>query len=408
MPADRSGGTEQNHDILRLHRSQSIPTADQRSLIQHIADLLRNKVCFFLIGIFPNFQSVKLRTGTIQRCMGNTFPQCFRFSISKTAHLRCHTGGKHIVYRLDHFRTGAEIVAEQNFSSLSGSCFLCIFVGMILLEENIGVRQTELIYGLLHVADHEAVVAFHSQRSEDRILHTVGILILVYHDLTETVADLQSRNRRTAAAFSQHKIQHFMLKIAEIQTSPAALGNGIIPFKGLNQRYQTSGTGAGLLQVTQHLFRRVCKRTQTFLQTVFARISCCFNALNHFRIIAFPGKCEPSVIDIVMLHYVVPCFAFTDPFKLMQNIFQVHCRLFHTRSLFQLLNAQLDHMNLTVQILFQIVHQVLTPDSFRSIRNLIHIRKTKGLLKPAIGVKVAHSTVINLLYQFRNKTVIPS
>ena len=65
-------------------------------------------------------------------------------------------------------------------------------------------------------------------------------------------------------------------------------------------------------------------------------------------------------------------------------------------------------MNLTVQILFQIVHQVLTPDGFRSIRNLIHIRKAKGLLKPAIGVKVAHGAVINLLYQFRNKTVIPS
>ena len=247
MPADRSGRTEQNHDILRLHRSQSIPTADQRSLIQHIADLLRNKVCFFLIGVFPNFQSVKLRTGTIQRCMGYTFPQCFRFSISKAAHLRCHTGGKHIVYRLDHFRTGAEIVAEQNFSSLSGSCFLRVFVGMILLKENIRVCQSELVNRLLHITDHEAVVAFHSQRSEDRILHTVGILILIYHDFTETVADLHRRNRRPAAAFSQHKIQRFMLKIAEIQTSPAALGNGIIPFKSLNQRYQTSGTGAGLL-----------------------------------------------------------------------------------------------------------------------------------------------------------------
>ena len=145
-----------------------------------------------------------------------------------------------------------------------------------------------------------------------------------------------------------------------------------------------------------------------FLKTVFARISCCFNALNHFRIIAFPGKCEPSVIDIVMLHHVVPCFASTDSFKLMQNIFQVHCGLFHTRSLFQLLYALLDHMNLTVQILLQIVHKVLTPDSFRSILNLIHIRKAKRLLKPAFRIKVAHGTVVNLLNQFRNKAVIPS
>ena len=68
--AHTAGGTQQNHNILRLHRAEPISVPDQGAPAEHGLDFLRHEGGFLVVGILPDLQGIELHAGVGQRCAG--------------------------------------------------------------------------------------------------------------------------------------------------------------------------------------------------------------------------------------------------------------------------------------------------------------------------------------------------
>ena len=185
--------------------------------------------------------------------MGNALPEHLLFAIAQATHCFAHTIREHIVDCFDHFTAGAEIGAEQHLSALAGSRFLRRNVSMVFIQKNTRICQPELIDGLLHVANHKAIVSSIGQCLKNRILYAVGVLILIHHNFPEPASDLTGRSSNMVSALSPEEIQHFVLQIAEIHTPAAFLGLGICFIKSMNQSDQASGSPSRSIQVRKNL-----------------------------------------------------------------------------------------------------------------------------------------------------------
>ena len=109
MAAHTAGRPQKNHNILRLHRLQLPIFSHRHPGFQHLLNLPGHIIRLFPVGILPDFNSVK-RNCLRNRFMGDSLPERFRISIMQSAHPGCHAGREHIIYRLNHFRPGSEIM----------------------------------------------------------------------------------------------------------------------------------------------------------------------------------------------------------------------------------------------------------------------------------------------------------
>ena len=187
-----------------------------------------------------------------QRTMGNTLPEGLRLTIVEAANFLAHTGCKHIVNRFDDLCSGAKIVAEEHFPALPGLRILCGHIPLILFQKDSRIRQPELVNRLFYVTDHKAIVPFPGQCREDRILHAIGVLIFIHHDLPEPTADFRCGSGWSASMLSQQKIQGHVLQITEINAPSAALRLGIRPIKGSYQTDDAFGAFGRLSQILQN------------------------------------------------------------------------------------------------------------------------------------------------------------
>ncbi len=156
-PLEITGGTarraQQDHDILRPNRPQALLIPHQGSGFQHFLNPPGGKGRLLGVGVGNRLQGIQLHPRIGKPPMGHPLPEGFRFSVVETAHLWGHAGGEHLVHPLDDLGTGAEVVAEQHLPTFPRLGLLRANIFIVLFQENPWVCQSELINGLLHVAD---------------------------------------------------------------------------------------------------------------------------------------------------------------------------------------------------------------------------------------------------------------
>ena len=156
-PLEISGGTarraQENHNILRPHRPQTVLFPDQSAVFQHFLNPSGNEVRLLGVSIGDRFQCVELHPRLRQPHMGHALPKSLRFGVVQPPHLRGHAGGEYLVHPFNNLRAGTEIVAEQHLPALPRLCFLRFKVVVVFFQENSRVCQPELIDRLLHVTD---------------------------------------------------------------------------------------------------------------------------------------------------------------------------------------------------------------------------------------------------------------
>ena len=287
--------------------------------------------------------------------MGHALPQSLSIRIVQAAHFGRHTGGEHVVHALNNFRAGTEIVAQQNFSALPRLCLLHRRVRSVLFQKNAGVSQAELVDGLLHVAHQEAVLLLPAEGGENRVLHGVGVLILVHQNLPEAAADFRRRSRGIGAALSQQQIQSIMLQIAEIQNPAASLNRPVIPGKLLNKGCQSPRAGRGLPQIVQHLGRLVRKVPKLFIQALLAAVAGRFYPVRQFRVPIFLGEHQPAVVDGPGVYGFVPAVFLPQGFQLVEGVPQIDGGFFHAVARIQGFCALPQHPDLAVEIVVQVL-----------------------------------------------------
>ena len=249
IAAGAAGRPQQDDNISGFYRAQSISVPHLCSGIQHLTNSSGHKGRLLRVGVGHGFQCVQLRAGVRQRNVGHALPESLRFRIIKPAHLRRHAAGKYVVDALDDLPAGTEIVTEQYLSSLPRFRLFRRCVSRVFFKKYPGVCQPELIDGLLDVAHQETILLFQAQCGEDRILHTVGILILVHQNFPVSSADFRRGSRGICTGFAKQKVKGMVLQIAEIQDPAAALGSTVVPVKLFHQPGKAPGTGSRLGQI---------------------------------------------------------------------------------------------------------------------------------------------------------------
>ena len=85
------------------------------------------------------------------------------------------------------------------------------------MQKNRRIRQTESVNRLLHVANHKAIGATLGYRLKNRILHLVGILILVHQDFLITICNFFCRPGGLSGITICQKANCGMFQVGEIQ-----------------------------------------------------------------------------------------------------------------------------------------------------------------------------------------------
>ena len=141
--------------------------------------------------------------------------------IDQIAHCLAHDRAEDIVARLEHCPARAEIAAEDDAARRTRRCLLSIGERAVFLEEDRRVRKAEAVDALLDIADHEQIALVFRERTEDRVLHGVRVLILVHRDLGVLRGQrFRQRGRRAAVIQKAHRK---MLQIVEIRRVPRPL-----------------------------------------------------------------------------------------------------------------------------------------------------------------------------------------
>ena len=344
--------------------------------------------------------------GIIQRHVGNSLPKLLRFPVGQPAHLGAHTGVEHVVHRVDNLRAGTEIMAQKNFSSLPRLRLPGGDVFFVLFQENARVGQTELVNGLLHVADHEAVLLLPGQGVENRVLHAVGVLILVHHDLPVTPPDLPGSGGGLASGFSQEQIQGLMLQIPEIQHPAAAFCRGIIPVKLPYQRHQPPLGGGCLMQVGQHLSGIVGKAQQFLFQAVLAGRPGGFDPFRQLRVgVILGGKPQRPKAKLPLCRDIIPGRAGAKLLQLVQSVSQGNGGLFQAGAAVGALGALPKHRHLAVQIFPKIPNQVLPPHRLPGVADALGLRVGQAFVQPRLRVQVAVGAVVDLFDELRHLSI---
>ena len=392
-----AGRAEQDHDVLRRHRAKKLPLPHGGAGFQHFLDALRSKCRLLVVGVaVVDLKHIQLNGGIFQGNVGHPLPQSLRLAVFQFSHLLTHTGGEHIVDAGNHFPAGAEIVAEQDFPPLPRLCFLCRNKGAVFFQKNLGVSQAEAVDGLLHIPHQKAVVLFLGQGGEDGVLHLVGILVFIHHDLPEPGAELPGGGGDAGAAFPQEQIQGAVLQISKIQNPAAALDPAVFCVKLTHQINQSLSRRPGLAQIRQHLGRIIGKAPGVFFQRLLEGIPGGLHLVGKRRVTGFGGKAQGAEADVLSGMNLIPGFAAAQVFQLGNQLRNVLRRLFHTVSLLQPLQAEPKHLQFPVQPGKQLLHQVAAPEGLPGIGHPLQAGVFQAFIQPGLGIKMAAGAVVYL------------
>ena len=180
------------------------------------------------------------------------------------AHFLGHDIPEHKVRGGQYLLPGAEVSAQDHAPGLAVRRLRRIRVAPVFLQEYGGIRQTEPIDALLHVSHGEQVPTLSGDGLKDAVLHLVGILILIHHDLLIPLGYLPCQLRRASVLLTQQR-DGIVLLIGEIHgVAPHLLR--LIPLGKLlrqpQQRQHRRGCGVEVLQML--LLRHLIRRRQLF------------------------------------------------------------------------------------------------------------------------------------------------
>ena len=188
----------------------------------HEPGLHRRAVEALLLGVGHVDEVVFRRRVRVGRVVRRTEIELLLRAVVHLAHPAGHDAAEDSVAAVQHALAGAEVFAEQHLAGLAVLRLAGGDVGVVLPQEDGGVGQTEAIDALLHVAHGEQVLLLPGDGGEDAVLHVVGVLILVHHDLPVTLGHLLSQLRRLAVGLAQ-QVDGIVLLIGEIQRVAAGL-----------------------------------------------------------------------------------------------------------------------------------------------------------------------------------------
>ena len=167
-------------------------------------------------------QQMELRAAAIGRHVIRAGTQHLILTIVQLAHFRGKDIRKDEVRRLQHLLARAEVARKQQLRALMLSRLRKRRPGVVMLQKDARVGQTEAIDALLDVSDGEQVFSFTGYRVKDAILHLVGILILIHHDLAVARAH-SPRKLRRRAVFSDKQADGLVLLIGKVRRVAPAL-----------------------------------------------------------------------------------------------------------------------------------------------------------------------------------------
>ena len=134
--------------------------------------------------------------------MGNALIEHLPFPVGKSPYFRGHTAAEHGVDSRNHLPGGAEIPGQKHLPTLARLGLLRRNKPVVFFQEDSRVCQPELVNGLLHIPHHKAVLLLGGKSGEDGVLHLVGVLVLVHHNLPETLPDLPGQGGGAAAVLA--------------------------------------------------------------------------------------------------------------------------------------------------------------------------------------------------------------
>ncbi len=139
---------------------------------------------------------------------------------------------------LQHLGPGAEVLGENQPPGLPLRRAGVVGPGPVLAQEDGGVGQAEAVDGLLHVPHQKEVGAVPGQGGEDGILHLVGVLVLVHHDLVVPGRPLAGQLGGGTVLPHQQPHRH-VLQIGKVHHAPTCLLGGVGRLEVLYQGEQT-------------------------------------------------------------------------------------------------------------------------------------------------------------------------
>ena len=225
-------GAHQDRNVAVSKRALHAPVGNERSRAHKRMYLLGDRLRFersfvgrvvLAVGGHINEHKLRLRDGTVIVCAAL---ELGIFIIIYLAQFCRHTGAEHMVCALDDLASGAEIFLKHYAHGLIFLRCIKVCVGQIFLGEYRGVGKAEAVDGLLDIADHEQVRPVLGHGTENCVLHTVDILILVDHYLRVALRKLP-RKRRRLTRFICEKPGGEVLKVRKVDLGTALFLGGI-------------------------------------------------------------------------------------------------------------------------------------------------------------------------------------
>ena len=311
-----------------------------------------------------------------------------------------------MVHRLNNPPTGAEIVAQQHTAALPGPGRCRRDIALIFFQEDLRVCQPELIDGLFDIPHQKAILLFCRNAPENGILHRIGVLVFVHHNLPEPGPDFPGRRRGAIPAGSQQQVQTFLLQISKVQHPALLFQQGVLPAKPPHQLHQPPLGQGRLPQVRQHGPGIPAENPGPFLQAILAGVPHRLHFLHPAGIHALGGETQRPKRHPDPLMHLVPGLARLQLPQAKQGIPEILFHLPHT-GLPGKLSAALQGGTLALQPGKQILHQKFSPLGLPRILYL-GLGTLQALFQPLFRVRMTPGAIIDLGNKLRQGRIRPA
>ena len=211
------------------------------------------------------------------RIVGRPEVQLLLRPVVHLAHLRRHDALEDGVAGVQHAGAGAEVLAQQHLAGLAVLRLCGRRIGVVFPQEDGGVGQTEAVNALLHVAHGEQVLLLPGDGGENAVLHIVGVLIFVHHDLPVAARHLPRQLRRLS--LRQQQLNGIVLLIREVHGVAPHLLRLIAAGEFRRQVGQRQHGGRHHGHIRQQLVLRCLEWHRQLLQRVLAGLQQRLNPL---------------------------------------------------------------------------------------------------------------------------------
>ena len=232
VPHNRTGRAVQNGDILRLNHAEGVPVGDGEAAVQQSAHPAGHELRFRRIPAHLCLPLFPLQSGHIHYVELHPVIRVLRIrqpgieplviGIVQLAERGGHNIFKNKVYTLQHRGPGAEIIGQDDLAGFAVLCILILLEPQVLAQEDGGVRQPETVDGLLDVAHLKEACPAAADGAKDGVLHLVGVLIFIHHDLRVALLPPLSQLVGSALLIGE-QLQSQMLQIGKVHQISAAL-----------------------------------------------------------------------------------------------------------------------------------------------------------------------------------------